>query len=42
MDDRINVSALVTFIEDNYAEFASYCGSEESADETLDALKEWT
>lgn len=40
MKNEINASALVMLAENNWGEFLEYCGSEDSADETLKALRE--
>lgn len=39
MSSDINFVALVMLIENNFEEFAEYCGSEELADESLDEIK---
>lgn len=35
----IDYHALVGFLEDNYGEFADYCGSEDEADDIIHKLK---
>ena len=34
----LDYHTLISFLETNYGEFANYCGSEEAADEIIDAL----
>ena len=36
----LDYHTLISFLEANYGELADYCGSEEAADEIIDALRQ--
>lgn len=36
----VDYHVVVQFLEDNYADFVQYCGGEDSADETINGLRE--
>lgn len=40
IEDKIDFMTLITFLDENWADFVDACGSEEAAEETVEGLRQ--